>query len=483
MSKKDYDLAMIGLGVMGRNLVLNIIDQGFSVAGYDKDEQKVKKLVEQVQEDKKESVLGANSLEELVDALRKPRAVMMLLPAGPTVDRVIQSLQPLLEEGDLIIDGGNSHFVDTDRRAKSLDQAGIDYLGVGISGGEAGARYGPSMMPGGPKEAYQRVAPIFEPAAAQVGNEACVTYLGPGSAGHYVKMVHNGIEYGLMELIAETYDLMKNTMGMSDEQLHSVYDEWNQNELNSYLMEITANIFQHIDKDTGKYLIDLILAEAEQKGTGMWASQDAMNLGEPLPTIDVAVAMRNMSNKTEQRKRAAKIYQGPGVKYQGDKDVFQEQIRRALYMGAIITYAQGLAQLRAASEQYGYNLNLADIARIWRGGCIIRAALLEDIRQAYHAQPELPNLLLDKGFAEKLSQRQGDLRFVVNEAVRMGIPLPGLMTALAYFDSYRRAWSPANLIQAQRDYFGAHQYERLDEEGQFHTQWQPVREDAETAGV
>ena len=483
MSKKDYDLAMIGLGVMGRNLVLNIIDQGFSVAGYDKDEQKVKKLVEQVQEDKKESVLGANSLEELVDALRKPRAVMMLLPAGPTVDRVIQSLQPLLEEGDLIIDGGNSHFVDTDRRAKSLDQAGIDYLGVGISGGEAGARYGPSMMPGGPKEAYQRVAPIFEPAAAQVGNEACVTYLGPGSAGHYVKMVHNGIEYGLMELIAETYDLMKNTMGMSDEQLHSVYDEWNQNELNSYLMEITANIFQHIDKDTGKYLIDLILAEAEQKGTGMWASQDAMNLGEPLPTIDVAVAMRNMSNKTEQRKRAAKIYQGPGVKYQGDKDVFQEQIRRALYMGAIITYAQGLAQLRAASEQYGYNLNLADIARIWRGGCIIRAALLEDIRQAYHAQPELPNLLLDKGFAEKLSQRQGDLRFVVNEAVRMGIPLPGLMTALAYFDSYRRAWSPANLIQAQRDYFGAHQYERLDEEGQFHTQWQQVREDAETAGV
>jgi 6-phosphogluconate dehydrogenase len=483
MSKKDYDLAMIGLGVMGRNLVLNIIDQGFSVAGYDKDEQKVHKLVEQVDQDKKEAVLGAQSLEELVDAVRKPRAVMMLLPAGPTVDKVIQSLQPLLEEGDLIIDGGNSHFVDTDRRAKSLDQAGIDYLGVGISGGEMGARYGPSMMPGGPKQAYQRVAPILEPAAAQVGDEPCVTYLGPGSAGHYVKMVHNGIEYGLMELIAETYDLMKNTMGMNDEELHSVYDEWNQNELNSYLMEITANIFHHIDQETGKHLIDLILAEAEQKGTGMWASQDAMNLGEPLPTIDVAVAMRNMSAKTEQRKQAAKIYQGPGIKYQGDKDAFQEQIRRALYMGAIITYAQGLAQLRVASDQYDYNLDLADIARIWRGGCIIRAALLEDIRQAYHAQPNLPNLLLDKGFGEKLSQRQGDLRFVVNEAVRMGIPVPGLMTALAYYDSYRRAWSPANLIQAQRDYFGAHQYERLGEEGKFHTQWQPVREDAETAGM
>jgi 6-phosphogluconate dehydrogenase len=483
MSKNDYDIAMIGLGVMGRNLVLNMIDQGFSVAGYDKDEQKVRKLVEQVEQDKKESVLGADSLEQVVEAVRKPRAVMMLLPAGPTVDKVIQSLQPLLEESDLIIDGGNSHFVDTDRRAKSLDQAGIAYLGVGISGGEKGARFGPSMMPGGPKDAYQRVAPIFEPAAAQVGGDPCVTYLGPGSAGHYVKMVHNGIEYGLMQLIAETYDLMKNVLGMSNEELHGVYEEWNQNELDSYLMEITANIFQHIDEKTGKYLIDLIVEEAEQKGTGMWSSQDAMNLGEPLPTIDVAVASRNMSDKTKQREQAAKMYSGPTIAYEGDKSAFQDHIRRALYAGAIITYAQGMSQLRVASDQYDYNLNLADIARIWRGGCIIRAALLEDIRKAYHAHPDLPNLLLDKGFGEKISQRQGDLRFVVNEAVRMGIPVPGLMTALAYLDSYRRAWYPANLIQAQRDYFGAHQYERLDKEGQFHTQWQPVREDAETAGV
>jgi 6-phosphogluconate dehydrogenase len=464
-----YDIGMVGLGVMGRNLVLNMADHGYSVAGYDKDESKVGSLEEEAEGRK---VRGAETLEEFIGLLRTPRAVMMLVPAGPPVDSVIGDLLPHLEEGDLIIDGGNSHFPDTDLRAKTLADKGIQYLGVGISGGESGARHGPSMMPGGPKEAYERVRAIFEDAAAHVDGDPCVTYLGPGSAGHYVKMVHNGIEYGIMQLIAETYDLMKRGLGMSDDEMHVVYDRWNQAELNGYLMEITAKIFVHEDPETGKRLIDVILDQAKQKGTGMWTSQDAMEKGVPVPTIDVAVVMRNLSAFEDERIAASKELQGPEPSYRGDRQGFLKRLRRALYAAMIVTYAQGMAQLRVASQANAYGLDLEAVARIWRGGCIIRAALLEKMRAAYKVRPDLPNLLVDPDLGEAVASRQDDLRAVVRTAAELGIPAPGLMVSLGYFDGYRSPWLPANLIQAQRDFFGSHTYERIDEKGKFHTHWE-----------
>jgi 6-phosphogluconate dehydrogenase len=388
------------------------------------------------------------------------------------VDSVIQDVLPHLEPGDMIIDGGNSHFKDTDLRAQTLAEKEILYLGVGISGGEHGARHGPSMMPGGPKDAYERVRPIFDAVAAHVNGEACMTYLGPGSAGHYVKMVHNGIEYGLMQLIAEAYDLMKRGLGLTDDELHAVYNQWNHAELNGYLMEITANIFLHVDEQTGKRLIDVILDAAKQKGTGMWTSQDAMDLQVPVPTIDIAVAMRNLSAFESERVAASKALGGPTPAFQGDREGFLGRLRNALYTAMIITYAQGMAQLRSASQAYEYDLDLEAVARIWRGGCIIRAALLEDIRTAYRTQPDLANLLVDSHFSQEVVARQEDLRTVVRTAAGLGIPTPGLMVSLAYFDGYRSAWLPANLIQAQRDYFGAHTYERVDARGVFHTRWE-----------
>jgi 6-phosphogluconate dehydrogenase len=465
----EYDIGMVGLGVMGRNLVLNMADHGYAVAGYDKDESKVGSLKEEAGD---RSVRGAETMEEFIGLLRTPRAVMMLVPAGPPVDSVIRDLLPHLEQGDLIIDGGNSHFPDTDLRAKTLADKGILYLGVGISGGESGARHGPSMMPGGSKEAYERVRPIFEDTAAHVDGDPCVTYLGPGSAGHYVKMVHNGIEYGLMQLIAESYDLMKRGLGMSDDEMHAVYDRWNQGELNGYLMEITAKIFVHVDEKTGKRLIDVILDQAKQKGTGMWTSQDAMEKGVPVPTIDVAVAMRNLSAFEDERIAASKKLPGPRPEYKGDREAFIKRLRRALYAAMIGAYAQGMAQLRIASDANDYGLDLEAVARIWRGGCIIRAALLEEIRAAYKANPDLPNLLVDPDLGGAAMARQDDLRAVVRAAAELGIPAPGLMVSLAYFDGYRSAWLPANLIQAQRDFFGAHTYERIDEKGRFHTRWE-----------
>jgi 6-phosphogluconate dehydrogenase len=398
--------------------------------------------------------------------------VMMLVPAGHPVDAVIGDLLPHLARGDLIIDGGNSHFTETNRRGKNLADQGLQYLGVGISGGEHGARYGPSMMPGGPKEAYERVRPIFESVAAHVNGDPCVTYLGPGSAGHYVKMVHNGIEYGLMQLISETYDLLKRGLGLTNDDLHDVYAEWNKGKLTGYLMEITANIFLRVDDKTGNRLVDEIRDEARQKGTGMWASQDALELQVPVPTIDMAVAMRNMSALKAERVAASQVLKGPAPTPPEDRETFMEHLREALYAGMIITYAQGMAQLRAASEAYDYGLNLEGVARIWRGGCIIRAKLLEDMRAAYHAQAGLPNLLMDPHLREEILSRQEDLRHVVRYGAEVGIPTPALMTTLAYFDAYRSARLPANLIQAQRDYFGAHTYERVDSEGVFHTQWQ-----------
>jgi 6-phosphogluconate dehydrogenase len=469
MKKQSYEIGMVGLGVMGRNLLLNMADHGHSVAGFDKDADKVKALRKEAEH---RDIRGATSVKEFVALLRVPRAVMMLVPAGPPVDAVIRDLLPCLERGDLIIDGGNSHFSDMEVRTKALAKRGIAFLGVGISGGEYGARHGPSIMPGGPPEAYERVRPIFEAIAANVNGEPCVTYLGPGSAGHYVKMVHNGIEYGLMQLIAETYDLMKRGLGATDDKLRDTYDRWHRGRLNSYLMEITTRIFGQMDKKTGKRLIDLILDEAAQTGTGMWTSQDAMDEQVPIPTIDVAVAVRNLSALEKERQEGSGVLPRPIRHFQGDSQAFIEQVQSALYAGMIITYAQGMALLAVASAKHEYRLDLEAVARIWRGGCIIRAALLEDIRVAFRAKSGLANLLLDPNLSKKVMAIQEDLRKVVGVASDLGIPAPGLMVSLAYLDGYRSAWSPANLIQAQRDYFGSHTYERTDAKGIFHTQWE-----------
>ena len=469
MKTQIYEIGMVGLGVMGRNLLLNMADHGHSVAGYDKDATKVAALR---QEAENREIHGAETLPEFVGLLRVPRAVMMLVPAGAPTDAVIRDLLPCLARGDLIIDGGNSHFTDTDLRTKTLTERGIQFLGVGVSGGEHGARHGPSIMPGGPREAYDRVRPIFEAIAAQVEGEPCVAWLGPRSAGHYVKMVHNGIEYGLMRLIAETYDLMKRGLGLTDDELAEVYDRWNREDLSSYLVEITAQIFRRVDEKTGKRLIDVILDEAKQKGTGMWASQDAMDLQVPLPTIDAAVAMRNLSAYKSEREAASKALARPVSGFSGNRGAFLTQLRDALYAGTILTYAQGMAQLRKASQAYAYDLELEGVARIWRGGCIIRATLLEPIRAAYRAKPDLPNLLLDLTLGQAVMTRQENLRAIVRAAAEWGIAAPALMASLGYFDAYRSAWMPANLIQAQRDYFGAHTYERNDAKGTFHTQWE-----------
>ncbi len=357
-------------------------------------------------------------------------------------------------------------------RASNLAAKGIQFLGVGVSGGEEGARHGPSIMPGGPKDAYERVRLVFEAAAAKVNGDPCVTCLGPGSAGHFVKMVHNGIEYGVMQLLAETYDLMKRGLGLNDDELHEVYALWNKGELNGYLVEITSHIFSKQDEKTGKRLIDEILDVAKQKGTGMWTSQSAMELQVPIPTIDLAVAMRDLSVFEKEREQAGAIYQRPIRRFTGDRDTFIKQLGRALYAAMVITYAQGMALLTVASGKYGYQFDLEAVARIWRGGCIIRAALLEDICAAFHARRELPNLLLDPNLSRKLMEHQDDLRRIVCQASESGVPIPGLMVSLGYLDAYRSAWLPANLIQAQRDYFGAHTYERKDAKGTFHTEWE-----------
>lgn len=467
MSEQGYDIGMIGLGVMGKNLVLNIADHGFSVVGYDKDPAKNEALCQVAT-----AKIGvAANTREFVQALHPPRAVLMLVPAGPAVDAVIHDVLPYLAPGDSIINAGNSHFTDSNTRARMLEEKGIDYLGVGISGGEAGARHGPSIMPGGPRDAYARVQPIFEAVAAHVDGDPCVTYLGPGSAGHYVKMVHNGIEYALMQLIAETYDVMKRGLGLNNDELQAIYAEWNGTELNSYLLEITAQIFSMLDNTTGKRLIDVILDVAKQKGTGKWTSQDAMDNGVPTPDIDIAVAMRDLTRFASERQQASQVLQGPSSRYDIDRTTVVSELRNALYAAMILAYAQGMHLLHVASQAYHYELNLEAVARIWRGGCIIRAALLEDIRAAYQRQVQLSLLLLDPHLATLLAARQQDLRSVVCRAAQHGIPVPGFMASLGYYDAFRGGWLPANLLQAQRDYFGAHTYERIDEKGIFHTRW------------
>lgn len=469
MTDTLYDFGMVGLGVMGRNLLLNMADHGFSAVGLDLDPLKAAALEQEA--DSGKIVKGTTSAQEFINALSKPRALMLLVPAGRAVDAALASLLPYLEPDDIVIDGGNSYFPDTDRRVLELATHGIHFFGMGISGGEKGARFGPSMMPGGDKQAYERLRPIFEAVAAKVNGEPCVAYLGNGSAGNYVKMVHNGIEYGIMQLIAETYDLLKRGLNYSDDELQNIFAEWNKTELQSYLIEITSHILGKTDELTGQRLVNVILDYARQKGTGKWTSQNAMDLQVPLPTIDMAVTMRDISAYKTERVIAAKSLVFNAIKENTKEADLVVRIKNAFYFAMLTTYAQGLVQLRVASATYKYELELEEVAKIWRGGCIIRAACLEDIRQAYKTNPGLPNLLLDPVIGRALIERQEDIRFVVKLAVDKGIPVPGSMASLAYFDAYRSETLPTNLIQAQRDYFGAHTYERIDQEGIFHTQW------------
>ncbi len=468
-NQTQCEIGMVGLGVMGRNLLLNIADHGFTAAGYDNDPKQADSLAHESQG---RDIHATTNIQEFMQRLRRPRAIVLLVPAGSAVDAVIKALSPWLEPNDLIIDAGNSYFKDTDTRAKQLAAEGIQFLGIGVSGGEEGARHGPSIMVGGSKEAWKRVQPVFEAIAAKVNNEPCVAWLGSGSAGHFVKMVHNGIEYGIMQLISETYNLMKQGMDLTNQQCQEVYSEWNQGELSSYLLEITSHIFGKMDDSTGKALIDLILPVARQKGTGMWTSQTALELQVPTPTIDIAVMIRDLSGLVEEREEISRSYSLALPRFSQDYDSFLLQLRHALFASTILVYSQGMTLLAAASQRYQYELNLAEVAKIWRGGCIIRSAFLEDIRAAFQASPGLPSLLLDSSVAHKLTEHQEGLRQVVTQSAARGVTAPGLMVSLAYFDFYRSAWLPANLIQAQRDYFGSHTYQRIDKPGVFHTEWE-----------
>ncbi|GLU44411.1 NADP-dependent phosphogluconate dehydrogenase [Allomuricauda sp. NBRC 101325] len=464
-----YDFGLVGLGVMGRNFILNVADNGFTAFGNDLDAEKVNALIEEGGDTAK--VNATSDVKTFVDGLTTPRKIMLLVPAGKIVDSVIEGLLPHLDEGDIIIDGGNSFFTDTDRREAYLKDKGINFFGAGVSGGAEGARKGPSIMPGGSRVAYQHVKPIFEAVSAKYKGEPCVAYLGPKSAGNYVKMVHNGIEYGLMQLTSEIYDLLKKAGGLSNDELHKTFADWNQGRLQSFLVEITSEIFEQKDDLTDNDLVDMILDKAKQKGTGKWTSQNAMDLGIPVPTIDVAVSMREISALKEERVQADELYDRP-TPANVDKDDFISKAEQALYFAFIITYAQGMHQLADASKEYGYELELGEIAKIWRAGCIIRAALLADITEAYQADEALRNLLLSPSFVEKVKSTVEAARELVGYGAANGIPLPGISNALTYFDAYTSSRLPLNLIQAQRDYFGSHTYERLDREGIFHTEWE-----------
>jgi len=468
MSKQQ--IGVVGLAVMGKNLALNIESRGYSVSVYNRSQNRTDEMMEN--EAKGKNVVPTYSVEEFVNSLETPRKILLMVQAGPATDATIESLKPYLEKGDIIIDGGNTHYPDTIRRNKELSELGLHFIGTGVSGGEEGALTGPSIMPGGQKEAYELVAPIFEAIAAKVNDEPCTTYIGPDGAGHFVKMVHNGIEYGDMQLICEAYFIMKHVLGLEAQELHEVFAEWNKGELDSYLIEITADIFTKVDEETGKPLVDVILDTAGQKGTGKWTSQNALDLGVPLPLVTESVFARFISALKEERVAASKVLSGPeATAYEGDKAELVEAIREALYMSKICSYAQGFAQMRAASEEYNWDLQYGDIAMIFRGGCIIRAQFLQKIKEAYDRDPKLANLMLDPYFKEIVEGYQASLRKVVALAVEKGIAVPCFASAVAYYDSYRTETLPANLLQAQRDYFGAHTYNRVDKEGTFHTEW------------
>ena len=472
-----YKIGVVGLGVMGANLARNIASKGFPVAGYDLSAEKRQSFV--AGEPSGSNIGSADAPEKLMAVLERPRRVLMMVPAGAPVDSVIAHLRPHLEREDILIDGGNSFFKDTDRRADELASAGFRFVGMGVSGGEEGALRGPSMMPGGPREAWEALAPILRAMAARAEDgEPCVSYMGPRGAGHYVKMVHNGIEYGDMQLIAEVYDVLTRAARMSAREIADTFSAWNEGELKSYLVEITARVLERVDDETGRPLVDLILDEAQQKGTGKWMSQNAFDVGAPIPTVNAAVEARLLSALKSERVVASKVLPGPAKVTPVGRDFSRadliEATRLALYAAKITSYAQGMALLRQASQEYKYDIDLAEVAKIWRAGCIIRASLLSDVRAAFTRNPSLVNLMLDESFAPSLAAGQQALRDVVQRAVATGIPVPALGSSLAYYDSYRTARLPANLTQGQRDFFGAHTYRRVDRDGVFHTDWTPA---------
>jgi 6-phosphogluconate dehydrogenase len=454
---------------MGKNLALNIESRGFSVAVYNRSPEKTKEILE---ENPGKNLKGAFSVEEFVQSLETPRRILIMVKAGKPTDDTINQLLPYLDQGDILIDGGNAYFPDTQRRNKELEAKGFRFIGTGVSGGEEGALKGPSIMPGGQKDAYELVAPILTAISAKVKGDPCCIYIGPDGAGHYVKMVHNGIEYGDMQLICEAYQLLKDGLGLTPAELHETFAEWNKGELDSYLIEITADIFTKTDPETGKPMVDIIKDTAGQKGTGKWTSQSSLDLGVHLSLITESVFARFISAMKEERVAASHVLNGPSAADLGvERAEFIEAVRQALYASKICSYAQGFAQMRAASEEYGWDLDYGGIAMIFRGGCIIRAAFLQNIKDAYDRNPELRNLLLDEYFSSVIHKYQDSWRKVVSTAVRLGIPVPAFSSALSYYDSYRTARLPANLLQAQRDYFGAHTFERVDKEGFFHYQW------------
>jgi 6-phosphogluconate dehydrogenase len=463
------NIGILGLGVMGRSLAQNFERNGYAVAGYDLN----LKFDRSPFQDR--NIKLFNSADALVSALDTPRCILMMVPAGKPVDKAILSLRPYLEKNDILIDGGNSFFLDTERRIKELAENGIRFIGMGVSGGESGALWGPSLMPGGDESAWEQIKPMLESISAKAEDGApCVAWMGRGGAGHYVKMVHNGIEYGDMQLIAEIYDLLHRGAGISNGELAEIFTAWNEHDLpslRSYLIEITSNILGRLDEETGASLVDLILDEASQKGTGRWTSQNSLEIGALVPTIYAAVEMRLMSSLKQERKIASKLLASNIPGFTGDREKLINLAEKALYASKITSYAQGFALLRSASKEYDFGFQFSDIARIWRAGCIIRASLLDDIASAFEAEPELPNLLLAPAFREMVLESQPAWREVVKTAIDLGIPVMGTSASLAYFDAYRSERLPANLIQAQRDYFGAHTYHRIDKEGTFHTHW------------
>jgi len=470
MSANQCDIGLIGLAVMGENLVLNMESKGFNVAVFNRTWEVTEKFAAERARGK--NIQPTRTVEELLGALKKPRKVMMMIKAGKPVDMVIGEVAPLLEKGDVLIDGGNSLFTDTQRRCKDLEGKGIHYVGMGVSGGEEGALKGPSLMPGGSRDSWEIIAPIFRKIAAQVDGEPCCRYMGPDGAGHYVKMVHNGIEYGDMQLICEAYAILKDVLGLDAKELAEIFTDWNKGDLDSYLIEITSKIFRKIDPETGKPLVDVILDKAGQKGTGLWTLQSAIAISVVISTINAAVEARVISSRKDDRVASSKILPQPKPKeFTGDRNQLIEAVKQALYASKIVSYAQGMELLGAASHQYNWNLNFGDIATIWRGGCIIRAKFLNRIVEAYNRDPALHNLMLDSYFGDIIANTQDNWRVAISKAVEHGVAVPAFSASLAYFDSYRSARLPSNLLQAQRDFFGAHTYERVDKPGVFHTEW------------